>query len=45
MCGRFTQAFTWAEVVAFYQLVDEIAPSSIRLVECRADARRWRDRS
>jgi putative SOS response-associated peptidase YedK len=27
MCGRFTQAFTWAEVVAFYQLVDEIAPS------------------
>ncbi len=27
MCGRFTQAFTWAEVVAFYGLVDEIAPS------------------
>ena len=27
MCGRFTQAFTWAEVVAFYKLVDEIAPS------------------
>ena len=27
MCGRFTQAFTRAEVVAFYQLVDEIAPS------------------
>ena len=27
MCGRFTQAFTWAEVVAFYQLMDEIAPS------------------
>ena len=27
MCGRFTQAFTWGEVVAFYQLVDEIAPS------------------
>jgi len=26
MCGRFTQAFTWAEVVAFYRLVDEIAP-------------------
>ncbi len=27
MCGRFTQAFTWAEVIAFYKLVDEIAPS------------------
>ncbi len=27
MCGRFTQAFTWAEVVEFYSLVDEIAPS------------------
>ena len=27
MCGRFTQTFTWAEVVAFYKLVDEIAPS------------------
>ena len=27
MCGRFTQAFTWAEVVAFYSLIDEIAPS------------------
>jgi putative SOS response-associated peptidase YedK len=27
MCGRFTQVFTWAEVVAFYKLVDEIAPS------------------
>ena len=27
MCGRFTQAFTWAEVIAFYKLVDEIVPS------------------
>jgi len=27
MCGRFTQAFSWAEVIAFYSLVDEIAPS------------------
>ena len=27
MCGRFTQAFTWAEVVSFYRLVDEIAPA------------------
>ena len=26
MCGCFTQAFTWAEVIAFYRLVEEIAP-------------------
>ncbi len=26
MCGRFTQAFSWPEVVEFYRLVDEIAP-------------------
>jgi putative SOS response-associated peptidase YedK len=26
MCGRFTQAYTWAELVAFYRLVDETAP-------------------
>ncbi len=26
MCGRFTQAYTWAEVIEFYRLVDEIAP-------------------
>ncbi len=25
MCGRFTQAFSWAELIAFYRLVDEIA--------------------
>lgn len=27
MCGRFTQAFQRAELLAFYGLVDEIAPS------------------
>jgi putative SOS response-associated peptidase YedK len=26
MCGRFTQAFSWAELIALYRLVDEIAP-------------------
>ena len=27
MCGRFTQAFTWNEVIEFYRLLDEIAPA------------------
>ena len=27
MCGRFTQSFSWAGIVAFFRLVDEIAPS------------------
>lgn len=26
MCGRFTQAFSWPEIVELYRLVDEIAP-------------------
>lgn len=26
MCGRFTQAFPWDEIIAFYRLVNEIAP-------------------
>ena len=26
MCGRFAQAYSWAELIAFYRLVDKIAP-------------------
>ena len=26
MCGRFTQAFTWTEILEFFELIDEIAP-------------------
>ncbi len=26
MCGRFTQTFSWTEIVEFFRLMDEIAP-------------------
>jgi putative SOS response-associated peptidase YedK len=27
MCGRFTQDFTWTEILEFFKLIDEIAPA------------------
>ncbi len=27
MCGRFTQAFSWTEILEFFELIDEIAPT------------------